>query len=368
MSPSTPKDGAPEMTSSETQVTQTEPASVRTDVPRTADPMNEPVAEVAPPTSTGMTRDAAARWARFALPALLVLLVAFFSVIEPDTFATLNNAKTILTTQAVLMVLAMSALSTLKVGQFDLSVGAQLGLAQVVLPGLLSKNDFSLAPAIVVAVLCTTVIGTFNGLLVAKLKLDSFIATLGVATVLSAVVLWYTDAQVIFSGLPPSLVELTTSSVAGVPLPILYIVVVTVVIWTVFERTPFGRFMEAVGDSQDAARLSGINSDAITVISFAVGGTLAGVAGVLQSSQVGSGNPSLGPEFLLPAFAAVFLGATSIRVGRFNVWGTVIAVLTVAAGVAGLNLLGVPQWVNPLFNGVALLVAITATRFLRGTT
>lgn len=311
-------------------------------------------------------RTAVAQWSRFALPALLVLIIVCFTIVEPNTFATFDNARTILTTQATLTILALSALCTLKVGQFDLSLGAQLGLAQVVLPGLLSKNDASIGVAIAGALLCTTVVGLFNGLLVAKVKLDSFIVTLGVATVLSALVLWYTNAQIIFEGIPPSLVAITTTSIAGVPLPIVYVAIAALVMWIVLERTPFGRFMEAVGGSRDAARLSGINSDAVTILSFTLGGLLAGIAGVLAASQVGSGNPSLGPEFLLPAFAAVFLGATSFSVGRFNVWGTLIAVLTVATGVAGLNLLGVPQWVNPLFNGVALLVAITATRFLRG--
>ncbi len=319
-----------------------------------------------PRTPRRPRRDAVAQWSRFALPGLLVLLVVCFSIVEPNSFATYDNARTILTTQATLTVLALSALCTLKVGQFDLSLGAQLGLAQVVLPGLLSKSHANIGTAIVVAVLCTTLVGLFNGLLVAKVRLDSFIVTLGVATVLQALVLWYTNAQIIFDGIPPSLVAITTTSVAGIPLPIVYVAVIAIAIWIVVERTPFGRFMEAVGGSQDAARLSGINSDAVTILSFTLGGLLAGIAGVLAASQVGSGNPSLGPEYLLPAFAAVFLGATSFSVGRFNVWGTLIAVLTVATGVAGLNLLGVPQWVNPLFNGVALLIAITATRFLRG--
>jgi len=313
------------------------------------------------------SRDAVSQWSRFALPALLVVIMAVFSVVEPDTFPTLDNATTILTTQAVLAVLALAALSTLVVGQFDLSLGAQLGLAQVILPGVLSRYQVNLGVGILIAVGVTTLIGTISGLLVARVRLNSFIVTLGIATVLQAVVLWFTGSQVIFEGLPESLVEFSTAAVLGIPMPVIYVAVIAILVWLLLERTPFGRFMEAVGGSRDAARLSGINSDGITVIAFALGGMLAGIAGVLQASQVGSGNPAVGPEFLLPAFAAVFLGATSFRVGRFNVWGTLVAVITVAVGVSGLNLLGVPQWVNPLFNGVALLVAIIATRYLRGT-
>ncbi|WP_213571439.1 ABC transporter permease [Rhodococcus sp. USK13] len=312
------------------------------------------------------SRAEVARWSRFALPVLLLVLVATFSVLEPTYFATVDNARTILVTQTVLATLAMSALFTLVVGQFDLSIGAQLGLAQVVLPGLLSRYDVDLGTGIVITIAVTTVIGAFNGVLVAKLRLNSFIATLGVATILQATVLWYSGGRVIFEGLPPSLTGLSTAEIVGIPLPIVYIAILAILAWLVLERTPLGRRMEAVGVGHEAARLSGINADGITILAFCFGGALAGAAGVLQASQIGSGNPALGPEFLLPAFAAVFLGATAFKVGRFNLWGTIVAVLTVATGVAGLNLMGVPQWVNPLFNGVALLLAVTAARLLRG--
>lgn len=124
--------------------------------------------------------------------------------------------------------------------------------------------------------------------------------------------------------------------------------------------------MTATGGSKDAARLSGINTERITILTFVFAGVLCGVAGVVQAGELGSGNPAVGPSFLLPAFAAVFLGATSFHVGEFNTWGTILAVVTLATGVAGLNLMGLPSWVEPAFNGVALLIAVTATRYLRG--
>jgi ribose transport system permease protein len=303
---------------------------------------------------------------RFALPSLLVLFAAVFSALKPADYATWSNWSTIFTTQSVLAILALGAMVTLVIGEFDLSLGAQLGLSALLLPGLLSRTHLGMFPAIVISIAATSFVGLINGLLVAKVRLNSFVVTIGMATLISAAVLAYSKGAVIYENVPPSLLKLTSQHVAGVSLAIIYAIVVAILIWVLLQLTPVGRRMEAVGSNRDASRLSGINTDRLTILGFVLAGFLAGIAGVLEASQVGSGNPSVGPDFLLPAFAAAFLGATSFRVGRFNVIGTIVAVVTIAAGVDGLNLLGAAQWVEPAFNGAALLVAITMTRYLRG--
>lgn len=302
---------------------------------------------------------------KFALPALLLIIIIVFSVLAPTTFATFGNARTIMSTQSVLGLVALAALLTLIIGEFDLSLGAQMGLSALLLPGLTAAG-VSIPIAILLSILATTAVGLFNGLMVAKAKVNSFIVTIGTAGLLSAAVLWYSRGTVIFEGVPPELLNVSSYAILGVPAPVVYVAVIAVVVWVFLTRTPFGRHMSAVGGSQSAARLSGINTDRVTVVTFVLAGTLCGIAGVVQAGQLGSGNPSVGPAFLLPAFAAVFLGATTFRVGEFNVWGTIVAVVTVATGVAGLNLLGLPSWVEPAFNGCALLVAVTLTRYLRG--
>jgi ribose transport system permease protein len=303
---------------------------------------------------------------KFALPGLLVVFVVVFSALNPTTFATLNNARTVLSTQSVLALVALAALLTLVIGEFDLSLGAQMGLSALLLPGLTANGAVPIPVGIALSILATTAVGLVNGLLVAKAKVNSFIATIGTAALIGAAVLAYSGGTVIFEGVPPELLNISSFAPLGVPAPVIYVAVCAVLVWVFLKRTPFGRYMSAVGGSKDAARLSGINTDAVTIVTFMLAGTLTGVAGVVQAGQLGSGNPAVGPSFLLPAFAAVFLGATAYTVGQFNVWGTITAVITLATGVAGLNLLGLPNWVEPAFNGVALLLAVSLTRYLRG--
>ncbi|MFD1714867.1 ABC transporter permease [Amnibacterium flavum] len=315
---------------------------------------------------TPTTRERMAAGSRFALPGLLVVFIIVFSILNPTTFATLANARTVLSTQSVLALVAMAALLTLVIGEFDLSLGAQMGLSALLLPGLTANGAVPIPLAIVLSILATTLVGLCNGLLVAKAKVNSFIATIGTAALIGAIVLAYSGGTVIFLGVPPELINISSFAPLGIPAPVIYVAVIAVLVWVFLKRTPFGRYMSAVGGSKDAARLSGINTDIVTIVTFMLAGTLTGIAGVVQAGQLGSGNPAVGPSFLLPAFAAVFLGATAYQVGQFNVWGTITAVVTLATGVAGLNLLGLPNWVEPAFNGVALLVAVSLTRYLRG--
>ncbi|MDR7188175.1 ribose transport system permease protein [Microbacterium sp. BE35] len=311
-------------------------------------------------------RSRLASGARFALPALLVIFIIVFSILEPATFPTLSNFTTILSTQSVLALVALGALLTLIIGEFDLSLGAQMGLAAILLPGLTAHGVLSIPVGIIVSIAVTMLVGLANGLLVAKLKVNSFIATIGTAALIGAVMLAYSGGSAIFDGVPPELLLIASFAPLGIPGPVLYVAVISVLVWLFLKRTPLGRYMSAVGGSKDAARLSGINTERVTIITFVLAGALTGIGGVIMAGQLGSGNPAVGPSFLLPAFAAAFLGATAYTVGQFNVWGTITAVVTLATGVAGLNLMGLPNWVEPAFNGIALLTAVAVTRYLRG--
>lgn len=341
----------------------------------TSETRQRPVATIGAPDADAATdgrvaalrrRDRALMVARFALPALLAVFIVFFSVMRPETFATFGTLRTILNTQSVLAVLALAALVPLVIGKFDLSIGAVLGLAAILVPGLPSKQGWPLAVAVVVALLATATVGLLNGWLVAKVRLNSFIATIGMSAGVGALVLAFSGGAVIFENVPPGLRTIAQTELAGLPLPIYSVAVVATALWFLLEHTPFGRYMAAVGGSEEAARLSGVNVAVVTLTGFVLTGLLAGIAGVIQAGQLGTGNPAVGPPLLLPAFAAAFLGSTSIKVGRFNVWGTIFAVFTIATGLTGLELMGVPQWVSPLFNGLALIVAVTATRYLQG--
>jgi ribose transport system permease protein len=145
------------------------------------------------------------------------------------------------------------------------------------------------------------------------------------------------------------------------------LIAIAFVVWFVLTQLPFGRRLEAIGSNESAARLVGISTTKSIWISFVISGLLAGTAGALQTSRGGAGDPSVGTAFLFPALTAVFLGATMIKPGKYNVWGTVIGVFFVATSVSGLTLLGADVWVQPVFNGVSLLVAVAlSTLIARG--
>lgn len=304
--------------------------------------------------------------ARIALPVILVVLLITFSVLKPNTFPTVNNIRTVLNLQAVLGILALGLMLPLIVGELDLSIAQNLGLGLILTTGLCSQQGLPLVVAIVIAISVCTAVGLINGLLVTRLQINSLITTLGMSTILAGVIGAYTGGNVFYENIPAELIQIGKGRLWEIPLPVVYALVLAVVMWYVLSSTPIGRYLYAIGGNPDAARLSGVPVRRLTVAAFAGAGLFAGIGGVVQASILGSGNPTVGPPLLLPAFAAAYLGATAIIPGVFNVWGMIIAVITVQVGVTGLAQMGAEFWVEPIFTGLALLIAVAAARFLRG--
>ena len=196
-----------------------------------------------------------------------------------------------------------------------------------------------------------------NGLLITRVKIDSFIATLGTGTILYGLNAWYTGGQQVLATLPPEF-RAISGSIWIAPAPAIYALVVSLILWVVFEFLPLGRYLYVLGASPRAAELNGISAKRYVTFAFIAAGMLASFAGIVLQSQLQVGQSSVGQEYLLPAFTAALLGATSIRPGRVNVWGTVLAVAVLAVTVAGLNQLGAPFFVEPLFNGSMLILAV----------
>jgi ribose transport system permease protein len=315
-------------------------------------------------SSSGSVASVVASVSNYSLPVLLIALAVVFSLLQPATFATVANLKTILTSNSVLGILAIGTLLPLLIGQFDLSVGANLGFGSILVTGLASKSGLSAAEAIPAALVATTLVGLANGALVAYGGIDAFVTTLGMSSLLAGVTIWYTNGQSISTNIPTTLTEIGQNEIVGVPVPVIILAVVVAVAAYAVHATPLGRYLYALGGSREASRLSGLNVSRLTVLTFTVTGLLAGIAGVVEAGEIGTGNPVVGPPFLLPAFAAVFLGATSFRRGTFNVAGTIVAVFTIAVGINGLEASGVPSFVEPVFTGGALIVAAVASRWL----
>jgi len=287
---------------------------------------------------------------------LLVLLVIVFSLLKPETFLTYFNIRSILSNKSVQALAALSVFIPMVANQFDLSAGFNIGISQVLAIGLQGQGwPWWAAVAAVLAL--GALVGLVNGTLITRVRIDSFIATLGTGTVLYGLNAWYTGGQQVLASLPDAFLAIS-GDIWIVPAPALYALVASLVLWVVFEYLPLGRYLYVLGASPRAAELNGISARKYVTLGFVAAGTLAAFAGVVLQSQLQVGQSSVGQEYLLPAFTAALLGATSIRPGRVNVWGTVLAVAVLAVTVAGLNQLGAPFFVEPLFNGSMLILAV----------
>ena len=303
--------------------------------------------------------------AKYGLPVILVLEVFLFSILSPNVFFSLDTLSTIATTQAVAGIFAIAVLVPLVIGEFDLSVGANLGVGAILSVGLTAINGLPFWLSLIITLVTCSAIGLVNGLLVTRVGVNSFVTTLGMGTILSGAVLWYTNGNVIYENVPQELVDFGQAQIFGIPYVVIALAVVALIMLYVLDQTPFGRYLYALGGSKEASRLSGLNVKLLVISAFVLAGFLSGIAGLLVSAKLGSGNPTVGASFLLPGFAAAFLGATAFRPGSFNVWGTIFAVFVIATGIYGLNVLGVPFFVQPIFTGVVLILAVAATRYLR---
>ncbi len=296
----------------------------------------------------------------YGLLLLAVLLFIAFSVMMPNTFLTQGNFNAILSANTIPAILALGAMIPIATGKFDVSIGYTLGMAHVLMMVLVvNGTPWYLAAILVIA--GTTVVGVANGLLVELGKIDSFVATLGTGSVLYAITGAITNGARIVpgpDGLPAGFTDLYDSKLAGIPVSAWYVAIIAIVLWIVLERTPLGRYFYVLGSNQRAADLIGLPSRRYSVYAFATCSFLVGVAGVLLASQQQIGNPSVGAEYMLPSFVAALLGSTVIKPGRPNSAGTIVAVATLAIGLAGIGQLGANFWVNPLFNGVTLLIAV----------
>jgi ribose transport system permease protein len=189
-------------------------------------------------------------------------------------------------------------------------------------------------------------------------RINSFIGTLATGSLLQAAIIAVTNEQNLTSGIDFHFQEIGTASIGDITLPVIYMFAVAIVLWFVLEHTVLGRSAHATGLAEIPARLSGVRTDALKFGSLLVSATIAGFAGILLTAIVGSASPTVGPPYLIPAFAAAFLGATQLRGGLFNAWGTVIAVLLLGTVNVGLSLGNVPLWTPFAFTGVVLILAL----------
>jgi len=303
---------------------------------------------------------------RLALLLAWAFVIIVFGAVRPTTFLTWANFSAILGSQAVLVVVALGLTLTLTAGDYDLSIASVLSLAGTVLAVLNARNDVPIVWAIAAALAIGAAVGFINGFFVIYFRINSMIVTLGVGTFVHGVTLWLGNQETI-SGISSGLVEaVIVRRLFGVPLSFYYALTLCVIIWYVFSYTVLGRRLLFVGRGREIARLSGIRVDRLRWGCFIVSGLMGAIAGILYVGTVAAADPNSGLSFLLPAFAAAFLGATSINPGRFNPWGTMISVYFLVTGITGLSILGVSTFIQDLFYGGALVVSVTLSQIVRG--
>lgn len=330
--------------------------------PQVADP--EVVDEPGPPRSSSSGLARALSFRNISAIYVGIAFLVLFTIWVPDLFWTTTTWKTLLSEQAIVSIVAIGVIVPFAAGAFDLSVGLAVGAGSMVAACLMVNWGMAPVPAVILSILTGTGIGIVNAFLVIRFNIDSFIATLATSSALTAFIVAISGgAQVV--GLPESFTNVAGAEILGITLPVFFMLGIAIVLWYLLEHTPPGRWIYATGGNPEAARLAGINTKGITVATLIIGSSVAAIAGVLVTATAASSDPATGPGYLLPAFAATFLGSTQIRNGQFNVWGTVIAVYVLAIGVKGLQLGGAPVWLPDLFNGVALAIAVAMARYRR---
>ena len=294
----------------------------------------------------------------YGLVILTVLLVLLFSFLLPDTFPTLLNVRSIISDKAIILILSLGVMIPMSAGRIDLTVGYGIVLWHILAISLQTLFGLPWPIAVLIVLALGALMGMINGLLVEIAKIDSFIATLGTGTILYAVALWHSGGRQMVGVLPPDFYALSTTMLFGLPITGFYVCALAIVMWVIYEYTPLGRYLYAIGASPKAAALNGIPVRKYVMGAFVASGLLTALAGVLLASRLRIGQASVGLEYLLPALVGAFLGSTTIKPGRVNVWGTLVGIIILAVGISGIQQLGGEFWVEPMFNGVTLLIAI----------
>ena len=294
----------------------------------------------------------------YGLVILMATLIILFSVLLPQTFPTMLNVRAIISDKAIVALLSLGAMIPMAAGRIDLTVGYGIVLWHILAISLQTIYGLPWPVAVLIVLILGGFTGFLNGLLVEVAKIDSFIATLGTGTVLYALALWHTGGRQMIGVLPEEFFALNSTFVFGLPITGYYLLAITVIMWIVLEYTPVGRYLYAIGANQRAAQLNGIPTRKYVIGAFVASGLLTALAGVILAAKLRIGQASVGLEFLLPALVGAFLGSTTIKPGRVNVWGTIVGVTILAVGISGIQQFGGSFWVEPMFNGVTLLIAI----------
>lgn len=317
---------------------------------------------LAPPVARAPVSELAERYGLIAAWVLLILVLAWF---RPDQMLAWNSFATMFGSNAMIVVLTLGLIIPLTTGDFDLSVASTMALSSMLIAYFNVRMGWGIEQAILMALICGALVGAINAVFILWFGIHSLIVTLGTGYFLNGVILWVSNSGPI-AGVSMDLVRaVIMTRFLGIPLSFWYAAALTVVIWYLFQFTALGRRLLFVGRGREVARLSGVNVVRVRAGALIASATIAALAGVLYTGMRGAADPSSALAFLLPAFAAAFLGSTTLYPGRFNAPGALVAVYFLSTGIMGLNFLGVPSFVQNLFYGGGLVVAVSISQLIR---
>jgi ribose transport system permease protein len=311
--------------------------------------------------STASGFDAAAWFACYGTLVSLAGLLVAFSLARPEVFPTVDNVLNIMNQISILGTIAFGLTVCLVMGLFDLSIAAMATLGGYVATLLLVRypDTVGVPFAVLASIVVCALIGVVNGLIVSYLGISAFIATLATGSIITGSVLGLSDSKTIITGIPDAFMAIGQGSIFGVSNPILIMLGVGFVLWLMLEHTQLGRHLYAIGGNAEASRLSGIAVKRYAPFALAVCAACAGLGGLMAAAVLGAGRPQgVGDTYLLNAFAAVFIGASSLRPGTFHVLGTLIGVLLIGVINNGLSVMGVPTYWQYIVQGVLLVIAL----------
>jgi ribose transport system permease protein len=304
--------------------------------------------------------------ARFGVLIAFLLTIVVFSVLRPDTFATTNNLKDVLTQAAIPAVLALGLTVPLAMADFDLSVGAIAGLSMGICVELMAASGVGWLLAALITIAAGIVVGIANGTLVSYFGLNSFITTLASGSVVAGLEAKITGQDTVYEGIPSTFAALGHNSpLLGLHWPVWIAAVLALVLYLLMNQSESGRRMYAIGGNREASLLAGLKVSRLRLIGFAIAGICAAIAGILLGATSVSYYPNAGPGLLLPAFAAAFLGSAASKGLRFTVLGTILGVLFLGVIQSGLTLMNVESWVTNVVQGMVLIGAIGLARLQR---
>jgi ribose transport system permease protein len=293
-----------------------------------------------------------------------VLVFVVFGIWKTDVFLTQQNLFTILNDNADLAIVSFGLTVVLLTGEFDLSLAGVISFTGFLSAGLIANQGLPTPASVVVVLLVGALIGLVNGVLVVYFQIHALIATLAVASILDGLTFLYSGGAVLYTGIPNGFIQIGRAGLGNLDAPAFYMVVIGVVLWAMLRYTPAGRYMHAIGGNRDASRLSGIRVSRHVIAAFMISAVCASVCGIVEVARNGSAQPTAGASFLLPAFAAAFLGAATLRRGEFHIIGTAIGVYLIAVATSGLFILGAPFYSQEFLTGGLLILATAGSRFL----